>query len=505
MTALCLTGVLVFLAPRSAAYVPADLDPLFGTGGLIVSPAGGLDLSTRHNLIRDRSGAPIGIFRHLLAPAACGYAVQLDRFAANDGSLTGSSQLSVDAQCPSPVASQVAIGEDSLGRFYIATGGGDSLRLTRLLADGTIDPSFGASGTEAIPTSRPVAPGQLRVGPEGEAWIAGVASPIPGAAPTEAFLARVMPDGSLDTTFREGGIAFFDIGLGESAPEPSALEIGPNGEIYLAGPIARSSAGHAWTPGGVWAFLPDGRADRRFGHAGFARLRGNEAPAMTLSQEQLLVATNGEGGARIARLTRAGRPDRGFGAGGSVSLPAKQGFRVAEMALDPAGRIVLAGTTGCCAPARPKKFAVRRLERDGAADRTFAGGGFYFLPSPHATPREMISVEGVDVSSGNAGGGITVSGSIADRCPPGCRGAISSLVRFRLEGQSSHERCDGRRATIVGTSKGETLVGTNHADTIVGLDGNDRIFGRGGKDRICGGRGRDVLNGGPSQDRIAQP
>jgi Ca2+-binding RTX toxin-like protein len=113
-------------------------------------------------------------------------------------------------------------------------------------------------------------------------------------------------------------------------------------------------------------------------------------------------------------------------------------------------------------------------------------------------------VECLDVSSGNAGGGITVSGSIATRCPPNCPETLSSIVRFRLEGQSSHERCQGRRATIVGTSKGETLVGTNHADTIVGLDGNDRIFGRGGNDLICGGRGRDLLSGGPGRNRVSQ-
>ncbi len=502
VTALVLASLLAFLAPRSTAYVPADLDRLFGASGLIVSPAGSLDLPTKHSLLRDRGGAPIGAFRRLLAAGACDYAIQLDRFAANDGSLTGSSEIPVGAPCSPPLGSQVAIGQDSLGDFYVATGEGASIRLTRLLPDGTVDPSFGITGTKAIATTQPVAPEQLKVGPEGELSLTGVASPVANAGPTEMFLARITPEGNLDPAFRGGGIGFFDIGLGESTPEPSALEIGPDGETYLAGPISRSTAGHVWTPAGVWAFLPDGQADRRFGRSGFARLRGNEAPAMTLSQGRLLVATNGDG-PRIVRLTRAGKLDRSFGSDGSVSLPAKQDFRVAEMALDPAGRIVLAGTTGCCIPARRKKLAVRRLERDGEADRTFAGGGFFFLP-PYAEPQEAISVEGLYLSSGNAGGGITVSGSIAERCPPNCPAALTSTVRFRLEGQSSHERCQGRRATVVGTSRGETLVGTDRADTIAGLDGNDRIFGRGGNDLICGGKGVDRLSGGPGRDRVTQ-
>jgi uncharacterized delta-60 repeat protein len=437
-------------------------------------------------------------------PPDCGYAIQLDRFVASNGSLAVSSELPVNAPCSSPIASQVAIGQDGLNRFYVTTGEGASIRLTRLLADGTVDPAFGESGTKVIATTQPVAPELLRASPEGGASIAGVASPVPGAGSTETFLARVTPDGNPDPAFLGGGIGIFDIGLGESTPEPSALEIGPDGEIYLAGPISRSSAGHVWTLAGVWAFLPNGRPDRRFGHLGFARLRGNEAPAMTLSHGRLLVATDGEDRARVVRLTRAGRLDPSFGKGGTVSLPAKQGFRLAEMALDPGGRIVLAGTSGCCDTTREKKFAVRRLEPDGAADRTFAGGGFFHLSSPHAAPRGAISVEGLEVSSGNAGGGIVVSGSISGPCSSNCPGVPTSSVRFRLEGQSSHERCQGRRATIVGSSKGETLIGTDRADTIAGLGGNDRIFGRGGNDRICGGKGRDTLNGGPGRNRISQ-
>jgi len=53
--------------------------------------------------------------------------------------------------------------------------------------------------------------------------------------------------------------------------------------------------------------------------------------------------------------------------------------------------------------------------------------------------------------------------------------------------------CGGRRATIVGTARGDVLRGTAKADVIAGLGGNDRIVGLGGADIICGGTGNDAI------------
>ena len=57
-------------------------------------------------------------------------------------------------------------------------------------------------------------------------------------------------------------------------------------------------------------------------------------------------------------------------------------------------------------------------------------------------------------------------------------------------------KCDGRPATIVGTSGDDRLTGTNRDDVIVGLEGNDQITGGAGNDIICGSQGDDTLIGG---------
>jgi DNA-binding beta-propeller fold protein YncE len=63
------------------------------------------------------------------------------------------------------------------------------------------------------------------------------------------------------------------------------------------------------------------------------------------------------------------------------------------------------------------------------------------------------------------------------------------------------QRCFGKRATIVGTQRGDRLKGTRRADVIVSLGGNDRISGGGGNDLICAGSGNDKVSGGAGNDR----
>ena len=62
--------------------------------------------------------------------------------------------------------------------------------------------------------------------------------------------------------------------------------------------------------------------------------------------------------------------------------------------------------------------------------------------------------------------------------------------------------CEGKAATIVGTSGDDTLIGTNGDDVIVGLEGNDQIEGGAGHDILCGSQGDDTLIGGTGNDTL---
>ena len=65
-------------------------------------------------------------------------------------------------------------------------------------------------------------------------------------------------------------------------------------------------------------------------------------------------------------------------------------------------------------------------------------------------------------------------------------------------------KCQGVRATIVGTRRTDRLIGTRGADVIVGRGGGDVLRGRGGDDLICDNGGGDRVFGGAGDDEIGR-
>lgn len=64
------------------------------------------------------------------------------------------------------------------------------------------------------------------------------------------------------------------------------------------------------------------------------------------------------------------------------------------------------------------------------------------------------------------------------------------------------KKCDGVKATIVGTNKPETINGTSKRDVIVALGGNDKVKSKAGNDLVCAGDGNDTVKTGDGNDRV---
>lgn len=84
-------------------------------------------------------------------------------------------------------------------------------------------------------------------------------------------------------------------------------------------------------------------------------------------------------------------------------------------------------------------------------------------------------------------------------------GAAAALFAVALPepGLAARPTCLGKRATIVGTAKGEKITGTKGADVIYAGNGYDKVDGGKGNDFICGGAGNDLLLGKGGADVIS--
>jgi len=176
---------------------------------------------------------------------------------------------------------------------------------------------------------------------------------------------RLLPDGSLDATFGEAGVVQIS---GASRITGTAVVLDPDGRIVVAG-----SRGSLLL---VARLLDDGTLDADFGDAGlvFGPENVREASLVRVADGGYRVSTStftGDDGVptcRIVALTADGTLDASFGTGGTVDVaPEAGGVYCADLALQPDGRLVVAGTAG-----NDPRGLVVRLVADGSPDDTFS-------------------------------------------------------------------------------------------------------------------------------------
>jgi uncharacterized delta-60 repeat protein len=190
----------------------------------------------------------------------------------------------------------LAIARQADGRILVAgRSSAVGAVIVRLRTNGALDPDFDGDGRVTLPGVPNGSARAVLVQPDGKIVVAGNAN---GSA--VMTVTRLMPNGSLDTSFDGDGTATIDFGSLADRADDAVLQ--PDGKIVVAGSAQDS------------------------------------------------------GGIAVARLNPNGAPDTTFGTGGKATV----NFRVAAfgnaVALQPNGRIVVAGQrTG------GDEFAVARL------------------------------------------------------------------------------------------------------------------------------------------------
>ncbi len=284
-------------------------------------------------------------------------------------------------------ATDVAIADD--GRILLSADvreadGGPRVAVTRLAADGSVDPSFGTDGTTVTtfggePWSMSAA---IEIAPDGGLVVAG-------SAAGDIGVTRLTQDGEPDESFAEDGTEVADFGGIDSARD---VAIGP-GETVVVGGLTGEEVipddPDGWNEDvAVARFRENGELDPGFSGDGLQTMGlsgpDERADAIAVLDDGSVVAAgrrydSGTGDTLVLRLAPNGEPDPMFGANGerSFDLAGRRGGPDAalDLEVDASGRIVVGGFATTSSRRRSLDFAFARLLPNGRRDRSLSRDG----------------------------------------------------------------------------------------------------------------------------------
>jgi uncharacterized delta-60 repeat protein len=283
---------------------------------------------------------------------------------------------------------------------------------SRFRADGTPDPGFGDGGAARLPLPADATASAIVSAPGGRLLVAGELSPgedCRGRCTPSPFLARLLADGQIDTTYDGDGIAILPLPPNEglSALGISALVVAADGKALVVGgeyaadafafrrdpygspdagfggggtlierhylPPALEPSGFAPAPGGGFTVAAEGTAGtHEYGGFLLGFRRNGQQERYPGGLRVVTTAARGEveaiGGGRMVSLwgndrlltavDRRGAVVDDFGEAGRVKLPSS--FEPRGLAGGPKGSFTVVGTVG-----EQRAMAVYRFDRNG--------------------------------------------------------------------------------------------------------------------------------------------
>ncbi len=237
--------------------------------------------------------------------------------------------------------------------------------VVRLLENGALDTTFGTDGQVSLETTQQEVAADVEVLSDGKVLVTGIQVSGTQGDPNRLALYRFLANGDLDNSFGTGGQVFRSVGV---AGTPSAMAVDSAGRILVGGIISDGVNGSF----ALFRFLSDGQVDQGFGILGVrsTAFDGGQAVIrdLALLGDGRIVAVGSTGSASagqvaLARYLADGRLDESFGNAGthtvSFGTAVDQG---GSIALDPMGRLVVAGTAGETAGSSPKVGLARLLD-----------------------------------------------------------------------------------------------------------------------------------------------
>lgn len=326
---LMFASVCALALPVAAEAAPGDLDPSFGSHGIVAtkSSAGSsaYALPGGELLVGSRNAAGENVL------------VKLSSRGERVESFGTGGEL---AMPPGSEINDVAV--DEMGRIVVAGSKGGAIYAARFTADGSTDQSFGDGGSEAFPSTGSAE--RVAIGPGGSITAAGLGG-------GNAFVARLTSNGEIDSGFGQDGVVATDL----TPYFVEALEVADDGSVYAA--FGGKSAVNT-LDSTVLRLTPQGTEDPSWAADGRLEILSTSIADLAVTAERVVVLSTYlvpaiaclktcASRAHIVGYALDGSADRQFNDAaaklGSIGPESIREFAPQSLSIDGRSRIVVAG------------------------------------------------------------------------------------------------------------------------------------------------------------------
>lgn len=251
----------------------------------------------------------------------------------------------------------------------LAAGGAGDLVVIRLTENGTLDTSFDSDGVvniNVIDVIQPFRANDIEILDDGRILVVGK------SASNYAFVVRLLPDGSPDTSFNGDGGNSFETFTGT---EWNGIAVQDDGKVVIGGSYNDGGNRNA----AFLRFNTDGTFDTSFGNNGFAQIdfgaSYDQVEDIMLQADEKIVFTGSTGTIPNrdiihGRLNSNGSPDNTYSGDGKsiLSLPGNDVGHDIRVMDD---NSILIGGTGYISSASTTDFLLYKVNSDGTDDNSF--------------------------------------------------------------------------------------------------------------------------------------
>lgn len=413
--------ICIFTAPRPIQAAAGDLDPRFGSGGVVQTDfAGGDDYGFGVKVQSDGKTVVVGEsgVYPLFHSALTRYNKNgtLDRTFGTGGKVVTALDAGGDGSTAIVFQSDgkiVTAGSVIHNNFVLA------FVTARFNSDGSLDQTFGSNGSVQTTFGDSAAEGNdLVLQADGKIIVVGFTGAGSYSSLNNFALVRFNPDGSLDQSFGAGGKVKSVSGVATSV----ALQA--DGKILVGGTYDTGSSNGFM----VARYNSNGLLDGTFGNAGVTKtaIGGGDAFSFgigLLSDGRIVLggysATTQNHDFTVACYTSRGTLDQTFGTGGIATTDFSGGTDdiAYGLAVQRDNKIVLGGRSG---DYPTFNFALARYTSTGQLDQTFGSGGKVLTAVSNDTNGYALTI---------AGSNITLAGAVANSQSPFDFGVARYLAR----------------------------------------------------------------------------